>query len=520
MLAQAKITLAEGLPKDTETCHALIVNLADELEKTKHHVRHLLRIVYGRSSEKLTGADSEFFGGVLGEAAAAERDKAAADAQPEAPAAAANKPGHGRRPLSPRLKRQRVEHDASPEEKFCTQCACDKKRIGEIVSEKLDFIPASFFVTQHVRAKYACPCCQGGVVSAAMPLEAVDKCLAAPGLLAYIAVSKYADHLPLNRLETIIARHGVDLKRSTLCDWIMSSAAALEPLVKEIWRRVLASKVIHSDDTPVSVQMEGKTGKCHRGFVWVYAGDQDNPYTAYDFSMTRSASAPEAILKDYHGYLQADAYAGYDGLYASGNIIEAGCWAHARRKFHDATDSDRTRANHVLAVIGKLYGVERDIREVTDFAQRARIRRERAGPVMEELRLWLEENLKTTLPKSPLGQAIGYARNHWQALVRYLDEGRLSIDNNAAERAMRPLAVGRKNWLFAGSQRGARAAAIFYTLIESAKRAGIDPLAYLRDILTRLPAHPHKQIGELLPDNWKAALETQAPNEQPVASCA
>jgi hypothetical protein len=349
------------------------------------------------------------------------------------------------------------------------------------------------------------------VVVAEPPAKVIDKGIAGPGLVAHVITSKYCDHLPLYRQESILARHGVELSRQTLCDWVMATANKVQPLVNLMRQEVLASKVLHTDDTPVRVQ--GDKDGAFTGRFWVYIGDDAHPYTVYDYTPSRKRDGPTTFLDGYEGYLQADAFAGYDAIYAGGDVIEVACWAHCRRYFYDARSTDSNRAHHVLAWIRRLYDIERDGKTL-DAEQRRALRQEKSKPLLDGdqnskgLHKWLVEQQAKVLPKGPIGQAVTYALNNWTALTRYLDDGILDIDNNEAERALRGIAVGRKNWLFLGSDRGGRAAANHYTLIQSAKRHGIEPFAYLRDVLLRITTQPTKDLHELLPDHWKAALDS------------
>jgi hypothetical protein len=341
-----------------------------------------------------------------------------------------------------------------------------------------------------------------------MPQQPIEKGLPGAGLLAHVAVSKFEDHIPLHRQEHIFGRHGLVIPRSTLCDWLGYEADLLDPMVREMIRRVLQSKVIHTDDTPIPVLDETLEGRTRTGRLWAYLGDDEHPYTVYDYSPTRERRWPEAFLGDWRGYLQADAFAGYDAMYTMKDITEVACWAHARRKFFNAQTTDRERALIALGFIGCLYDVERTAaKQGMDATGRQALRREKARPLLDQLRAWLLAQVGVVLPKSPLGEAIGYTLDQWTALTRYLDDGDLDIDNNAAERALRGVAVGRKNWLFAGSDSGGRRAAILYSLIATCKRHRVEPFAYLRDIIERVSTTPARAIATLLPDQWKAAQE-------------
>jgi hypothetical protein len=350
-------------------------------------------------------------------------------------------------------------------------------------------------------------------VTAAKPAQPVPRGLPGPGLLAHVIVSKYGDHLPLYRLEGIFGRLGLALTRQTLCGWLPACAELLRPLYELLRGRIWQGWVVGSDDTPVGVQEPGR-GQTRPGRVWVYVGDVWAPYLVYDYTPNRAQGGPQRFLRDYLGYFQADAYAGYDALYATGRLVEVGCWAHARRKFYEARATDPERATYALGMIRQLYAVERQADEEIARRQlgreegwwlRLRLRQEQAVPLLTMLCQWLDRERDQALPKSPIGEAIGYARNHWAALARYTTQGYLAIDNNAAERALRAIAVGRKNYLFFGSDAGGETAAVLYSLVQTCKRLGVEPWRYLRDVLERLPTGPADRLEELLPDRWAAA---------------
>ncbi len=510
-----RLPIEDQLPDTIEACHALILELASDIGGYRSRIDYLTRRLFGRRSERMDSEELTFFGEKNFPGAEVEQEPAPPEVEEPEEAPARPSRRNGRRRLPKDLPRKRVEHDVAPEDKVCAECGCDKKRIGEETSEQLEYIPASLYIIEHVCPKYACPHCQGHVVQGEKPPQPIEKGLAGPGLLAHVITSKYCDHLPLHRQESIFARHGVEMSRKTLCDWMMRSAAVLEPLVRAMGIEILKSYCINTDDTPVPVQDKGKT---HRAYHWVYIGDHDHPFTMYDFTWTRSRDGPEKFLAGYEGFLQADAFSGYDGLYTDGKIIEVGCWAHARRKFFDAKLTAPIPAHQALLRIKELYAVEREAKKRMarhpDDRERARaerlaLRQEKSVPILESLGAWLHESQAGVLPKSPLAEAIQYTLNNWTALNRYANDPLLEIDNNCAENALRPLVLGRNNWLFAGSERGGRAAAILYSLIASAKRHSLDPFAYLCDLLTRIPTHPHRQIDQLFPNNWKA-LDTQA----------
>ncbi|NQU43036.1 IS66 family transposase [bacterium] len=494
-----------ALSEENERHEAMIAALAHDIEQYRQRVDWLTRRLFGRKSEKFDPARLDFFGEPYAQDESPEEQ--IPEPETKMPPLAPRK-GHGRKPLPENLPRERREYDIPEEEKVCPDCGEMKTRIGEEVTEQLEYIPASLFVIEHVRLKYACKHCQGQVSLAEKPAQPIEKGLPGPGLLAHVVTSKYSDHLPLNRQESILARHGVEIPRSTTCDWMMGAATLLEPVVRGMQKEILKSAVIHTDDTPLPVQQKGKT---HRAYLWVYLGDADHPYTLYDFTWTRGREGPEKILEHYEGYLQADAFSGYDNLYAKKPIVEVGCWAHARRHFYDARETDPVRAHDALLRIKAMYKIESDAREL-DAESRCALRREKTVLRLEAFETWLKENASRVLPKSPIGKAIAYAQNHWTALNRFTQDGNLEIDNNSAERAIRPLCVGRNNWLFAGSERGGHAAAILYSLVQSAKRHALDPFRYLRDLLEIIPTLSHKQIPLLFPDKWKALQAAQTAN--------
>jgi len=491
-----------------------------KIDDLQHQVQALLRRYFGRSSEKMDPRQRLLFE-TLVDNAIPELPSEDAGADESSPAR--RRKGHGRRRLPANLPREKVIHDLAEAEKPCPCCGNLRHIIGKQTHEQLDYVPAKVKVVEHVRLTYGCPRCEQDaspagpqIVTADKPHQPIEKGLAAPGLLSYVIVSKYGDHLPLHRLERIFARYGIDIARSTMCDWAAQCADALRPLYELMVDRVRASEIIHTDDTPVKVQDRART-RTRTGRFWVYLGDDDHPYTVFAYTPSRSRDGPMAFLRDWgkegRVYLQADAFGGYDGIYAGeagGQVTEVACWAHARRKFYEARSSDPAGSAQALAHIKLLYGVEKQARQEAGESRgdlvrdRHRLRQERAAPKLEQFRAWLEsqraEHGGPVLPKSPLGQAIQYALNQWAALCVYTTDGRLAIDNNAAENALRRVAVGRKNWLFCGSDKGGRTAAILFSLIATCRRHQVEPMAYLRDVLTRIAATPIHQLPDLLPD--------------------
>lgn len=422
---------------------------------------------------------------------------------------------HGRSPLPEHLPRLDIEHDLAEADKPCPHCGELRCRIGQEISEQLEYIPSSFKVLRHIRHKYACQACDvegnsPNIVTAAKPTQPIDKGLAGPGLLAYVAVSKYGDHLPLYRLENIFARQQVHVARSTMCAWLAAGAKLLQPLLALLVHRVKQSRVIHTDDTRVPIQSPGEK-KCRNGRLWTYIGDAEHPYVVFDYTPDRSRAGPAQWLGDYRGYLQADAYGAYDGIYAPGHVHEVACWAHARRKFFEAQETDRLRAGQMLLLIRELYGIEERAKPLADD-ERLALRQAESVPVLAKIESWLKEQnaCAEVLPRGPLGQAITYARNQWEALCRYTTQGFLNIDNNAAERALKRVAIGRKNWLFAGHDAAGQVAADWYTLIASAERHGVDPQHYLTSVLAQLPTLSADDLPRLLPDAWQHDLAAEA----------
>jgi transposase len=512
-------TACDELPTDLETCHQLIRELLETVrqqsflnEKLQHQLERLLRRIYGPKAERIDPNQLLLFARELLEAGGEPPPTEPADpsdepAPPETTTAASPpKKGHGRKPLPGHLRRQPIVHDLPEDQKTCPECGGQRCRIGEEIHEQLEYIPASVFVVQHIRPKYACTACRGNVVIAERLPEPIEKGRPGPGLLAYVITSKYGDHLPLYRLEGIFRRQGLELSRKTMCDWMAISAELLEPIYKRMHQLVLQSKVIGTDDTTVPV-LDPTLGKTRTGRLWLYRGDDAHLYLVFDDTPDRSAEGPERMLKGYEGYLQADAYSAYDRLFADGRIIEVGCWAHARRKFHEARTSHPEGAHIALAYIKRLYQVE-DQAEGLDDAARVELRQKESGPILDEFEKWLRGPHPGVLPKSPLGEAIGYALNHWEALKRYLEAGFLRMDNNAVENGERTVALGRKNWLFAGSDRGGKTAAVLISLVATCKALGVDPYAYLRDVLDRISTHPYSRLDELLPDRWKELRES------------
>jgi transposase len=529
------MTLAiDQLPNDVAALKQLIVErdtlinrireeAADAIERLKAEqqaaidaavkaaVAALLRRYYGPRSETFDPRQLLLFGQRIDELPLDEASIAEEAGQKLITRRVKNRDRHGRQQLPEHLERIEIEHDLA--DKACPACGHERHRIGQEVSEQLEYFPASFKVLKHIRHKYGCPKCDHdgydpNIAAAVKPPRPIDKGLPGPSLLAYVAVSKLGDHLPLYRLERIFQRQQVHVARSTMCAWMRCSGELVKPLVDLMASRVRQSRVIHTDDTPVPIQSPGQK-QCRQGRIWCYLGDAANPYTVYDYTPSRSRDGPAKWLKGFTGYLQADAYGGYDGIYHAQGVTEVACWAHARRKFYDAQDSDGKRAAQMLALVGQLYAVEREAKDADD-AVRLALRAQRSLPVLARIKEWLDAEGQVVLPRSPMGLAIQYAQNQWTALTTYATQGFLNIDNNASERALKRVALGRKNWLFAGHDAAAANHARLWSLIASCERHGVDPQRYLTSVLAKLGRAPTagwppaEDLEQFLPDVWKA----------------
>jgi transposase len=474
-------------------------------EAVRAAVAALLRRYYGPRSERFDPRQLLLFGQRIDQLPLDEASIAEEAGQPLVTRRVKNRHEHGRQQLPEHLERIEIEHDLA--DKACPACGKERCRIGEEVSEQLEYFPASFKVLKHIRHKYACTKCdQDGydphVATAAKPPQPIEKGLPGPSLLAYVAVSKLGDHLPLYRLERIFERQQVHVARSTMCVWMRCAGELVKPLTRLMTERVRQSQVIHTDDTTVPIQSPGAK-QCRKGRIWCYLGDDANPYTLYDYTPSRSRDGPAKWLTGYEGYLQADAYGGYDGIFAGGKVTEVACWAHARRKFYDAQDSDEDRATQMLALVGQLYQIEREAKDA-DEATRLALRQERSVPVLDRIKAWLDTEQEVVLPRSPMAAAITYAQNQWTALTTYTTQGFLAIDNNASERALKRVAIGRKNWLFAGHDQAAENTARLWSLIASAERHAVDPQRYLTSVLAKIGQTPAEELAQFLPHRWKA----------------
>lgn len=520
------------LPNDLAACHAIILqqqatlhqfaqtNVAYQqtIEQQGHRIALLLRKQYGPRSESIDPSQLTLFS--QDELAAMVQEIASPpEPHPTIPDAVlpeesaksskkSRKKGHGRRRLPTNLPREIKLHELTGDDLNCPCCGKVRCEFSRASSEQLEYIPPSFKVIEHVCVKYVCSSCKENIDIAAKPPQPIEKGLPGPGLLAYVVLGKFGDHLPLYRLEDQTARFGFTIRRSTQCEWIAAITTLVEPLYLLMSSLVLQSRIIHTDDTtvPMIVPLLGKTVTAR---FWAYIGDKTHPYTVYDFTDSRKRDGPAFFLKNFRGYLQADAFSGYDGIFtgSNGTVIEVACSAHARRYWFDAKATDPVRAHHALGVFARLYKIESLCENMTDDARRD-YRQQHSLPIWRAFRVWLDEQSPRLLPKSPIGQAATYTLNQWDALLRYCDDGELTIDNNVSERRMKPPAIGRKNWLFVGNEDGGHRAAVMFTLVESCKALGVEPWAYLNDLFTHLPNIPVDRLDLLaafLPDRWLAA---------------
>jgi transposase len=515
---------AASLPDDLATAHAMILaeraarleaeaavsSARLEIERLKLLLAKARREQYGQSAERGARLIEQL------ELQLAELEESAAEEETAAEIAAPKRrarPSGGstrkpaRRPLPEHLPRERIVYPAPC---ACPNCGGPVRKLGEDITETLECVPRQWKVVEHVREKVSCRCCEA-ISQPPAPSHPIARGRAGPNLLALVLAAKYGQHLPLTRQSAIYAGEGVELDVSTLADWVGSSAASLMPLVLGVRGHVFAAERLHGDDTtlPVLAKERTKTGR-----VWGYVRDDrpfggpDPPAVAFFYSPDRGGGHPERHLAGFAGILQADAYAGFHRLYEPerqpGPILEAACWAHARRKlFELAAVSQAPIASEAVRRIDELFKIEREINGFS-AEQRLAVREERTKPLVAELEVWLRAQYARVSRKAEIGKALAYTLTHWTALTRFLEDGRICLSNNAAERALRGIAVGRRNWTFAGSDRGGERAAALYTLIETCKLNAVDPQAWLADVLARLPDHPAKRVDELLPWNWKA----------------
>ena len=516
------------LPKDIESLRALALRQQAELDQNaqqlerlaeqteriaflEEYIRLLKHQRFGRSSEKSHTSQLGLFNEAECIADAFDAEEVEANETIAVPSHTRRK--RGRRPIPAEIPRVEILHDLSEEEKICAQDGHRLQEIGRETSEQLEIIPAVIQVLRHVRPKYACPHCKSGVKIAPLPPQPIPKSLAAPGLLAHIAISKYGDGLPLYRQEKMLQRLGVDLPRATLAHWMIRSGELGQPLLNLMREELVAGDIVGADETRFQVLKEPGKAATSLSYLWVWrGGTEEHPLLLYDYDPSRGGEVPKRHLEGFRGYLQVDGYKGYNEVCEANGLVRVGCFAHARRKFDEALKAQGkgtkkgkkrsvkvTKARQGLDLIRVLYRIERKVAGQPPDV-RYRVRQEHAKPRLEKIRQWLDASLGSVPPQSLTGKALAYLDHQWDRLIHYLDDGRLRIDNNLVENSIRPFVVGRKAWLFSDTVRGAQASANLYSLVETAKANGIEPYAYLRHVFTKIPkATTLEHIEALLP---------------------
>lgn len=503
-------TATKALPTDITDAHQVILEQQDEIHSLSQQLTYLKRMIFGQKRERVVPDIPEEQMSLEGlfDTAGAKIPGFAESKETITYDRRKPKKGHGRKPIPDDLHREETILDVPESEKVCSCCGSEKKKIGEDVSEELEYKPAVFYVNKFIRPKYACPKCpDNGITTAAMPERPIDKGIAGPGLLSYIIVSKYVDHLPLYRLEQMFKRYQIHINRSTMAGWIAQLCLSLDSIYGEMKRQLLEqSFLIQADETTLKVQNDAVKDKCDLGYLWPYVGD--SRLAVFEFKDSRSREGPTDFLSSFTDrYLLSDGYAGYNQVIEKNKLGHLMCWAHARRKFFDVKELDPSFVGQVIALIGELYSVEReateaDIKTGVDPVRRHMLRQEKSVPVLEKIKTLLENPGKVILPQNLISKAMAYTLNHWQQLTRFLDDGRLPIDNNLVENAIRPVALGRKNWLFAGSPEAAQRMAIIYSLVATCKINAINPYEYFRYILPKVSSYPSHKIADLTPLKW------------------
>jgi len=530
--ADAQIKEAAAHRAAIEEQFAKTIAEKDTLVATlRHQIKLLLLKIRGSRQERINPDQLMLFSidelKELADELQAEADDETAEEDEPPRGKKGKRRGHGRRDLSDAEPTRIIRHELPEEKRKCECCGEVCTEFGVESSKQIEIIPARVEVVQHDRVKYACRACQENVVVAPKPPQPIEKGLPGPGLCAHVTLSKFGDHTPLYRLEDIFMRTGFEIRRSTLCGWLIALAALSRPLVMRMKHLVLDSKVIHTDDTSIKMLQPG-AGIAQQAKFWPYLGDWLHPYAVYDFTLDRTRNGPMNFLEGFKGYLQADAYSGYDCVYAGGGVREVACWIHARRYWYQAIDNDKLRANTALSYIARLSQIETQLREsyprtnlqgLRDFDAVAAARQQHSLPILQQFKAWMDDEVETgrLLPKSEIRKAFTYTLNQWSALCRYTEEGYLSFENNVAERLVKNPAIGRKNYLFVGGERGGHDAAVFYSLVSSAKANGVEPFAWLREVYTKLPNHrsgeafaqavtgqpvTSTELDDLLPDRW------------------
>jgi len=497
----------DRLPDNIPECHSLITGLRDEVKELKtrmseleKQLRRRNRMIFGQRSAKVSNTVLTGTGSIIYEESVRqlEAEKQNLQLVPDE-----KKHGGGGRTAPQNAQtEQTVEYTISdPAELACPCCGTQRKVIGFRVSHQLDVLKAIFQMLKLVEYSYACPKCQSEVITASKPYQPIDKGYAGPGLLAYISTSKFVWHSPLYRQEQIYLAQSVPIARSTMCRWLKETAALFKLIVDRMHHLALLSRVMQSDSSSMPVIKKG-LGKTHKGYVWLYRGDDNFPYIIYDFTENENSEHPSRMLNGYKNVLQTDGSNRYNDVIKEG-ATPAACFAHAYRYFEDARTSDPELADQAIAMIKGLYDIERAAVDFNEL-ERKELRKKLAKPMLAALKTWLDQQAATMLPKSAMADAVGYCLNRWDAFCLYADTGFVNIDNNLSENGLRPVVLGRKNWLFAGSVEGGRTAAIHMSIVQTCRRLQIDPFEYMKDALTRLPSAPLSTIDEFLPDRWKA----------------
>ena len=496
------VELPKELPEDAEQLKELIRLLAAErtdffekIQVIEQRYRELIRAKYGRKNETFDADQLLLF--AQQNAEKSDEHKDADVGTPAHNAAPVKRPGHGRRKPEENMVVKTVIHDVPVTERACPTCKCEREQFGQTVTRLLDYIPGFAFYWEHIRLKYICRTCPGNAVTAPMPVQPIDRGMPAPGMMAYLATSKYADHLPLHRLEGILSRQGLTLSRSTMCDWMAHTAQLLQPIHDYMISQIRNGRVIWTDDTPIQVLDRSLKRKTRKGRIWVYRGDSKHPFIVFHYTPSRKRDGPVEHLKNYKGFMQADAYNGYDRIYVGTGVTEVACMAHARRKFLNAYESNQTVAGEMLLMIQDLYEIEKSIKGKD--ADEKKVARQAAKPILEAMEVWMKKQRIVALPQSPLTLAINYAMNNWDALQVYITDGDLTIDNNLAENALRPIAIGRKNWMFAGSDNGGNTTAVLASIVATCKRLNVDPFKYFSAAIKAFTENPDSQPEMMVP---------------------
>ncbi|AHC80465.1 IS66 family transposase [Pseudomonas putida] len=504
------ISMPDTLPDDPAVLKQLIAQMQSKVVHLEEQNALLRQRLFGRKSEQTTDPATPQL--VLFNEAESVAEPVAEDVDEEA--VAPTKRRGKRKPLPADLPRIEVIHELPEHELTCT-CGCRKHTIGEEVSEQLEIVPMQIRVIKHIRKVYGCRGCETAPVTADKPAQLIEKSMASPSVLAMLLTTKYVDGLPLHRFEKVLSRHGIDISRQTLARWVIQCGEHLQPLLNLMRDRLLESRVIHCDETRVQVLKEPDREATSQSWMWVQTGGPPGkPVILFDYSTSRAQEVPSRLLESYCGYLMTDDYAGYNAVAVQPGIERMGCWAHARRKFVEAQKvqpkGKTGRADIALNLINKLYGIERDLKDASD-EQRHQGRQQDSLPILAQLHGWLEKTQPQVTAQNALGKAVGYLASNWNKLKRYVEAGHLPIDNNPAERAIRPFVIGRKAWLFSDTPKGAVASAQIYSLVETAKANSQEPYAWLRHVLERLPhAQSVADYEALLPWNCSRELPRQA----------